>query len=287
MIQELWHVFPRLIEQNINGLLDQAEPNSHRAFMIYKVCQSENLWNGTYEKFSQHLEAFFSKPRHQRRKSDFDAYLERPMDHSVYGHFHLTFRSSIIDERSLNDLASWAHHLIRVAKGIDSAVNSLDIMSQTLRRITNPLPLEKEENIQFEDFCEAWGKAVFKSFGARYKGELEVLVTELYRINSELKRQEQNQTNRMPVPPIYLTQTETDWVTAVLSAATNRTWAPGFPLSKGPRKRLLIDLERLVSLYDIVQNSELEELKKHRERIRSTILDRCEHLLGRKIAAAA
>ncbi|MEK7355722.1 MAG: hypothetical protein AAB250_04705, partial [Bdellovibrionota bacterium] len=77
MILEMWGSFPRLIEQNVNALLDRAEPRPAKAFMLYKTCQNEGLFEGTYQQFSRSLEQFFSKPRRERRKSDFDRHLGR------------------------------------------------------------------------------------------------------------------------------------------------------------------------------------------------------------------
>ena len=71
MIGDLWGAFPQLIEQNINSLLDRAEPNRIKAFMLYKACQNDGLWSDDFDGFKAQLESFYAKPRAARRKSDF------------------------------------------------------------------------------------------------------------------------------------------------------------------------------------------------------------------------
>ena len=114
MIQDAWKTFPRQIVQKINALLDEAEPNQTKAFQLYKMCQFENLWQGSFENFSDHLSDFFKVVKSERNKSDFDRYLNRPMDFISYENFHLTFRSAAIESQSIRDIASWAHHMLRL-----------------------------------------------------------------------------------------------------------------------------------------------------------------------------
>jgi hypothetical protein len=284
MITELWNAFPRLLVQKINALLDEAEPNAMKAFQLYKTCQSENLWSDTFEKFSRRLGDYFSIPRQERRKSHLDSFLEKPLGMELYADFHLTFRNALVSNKTLLDIASWAHHLIRVGYKTNSVVISEDILTKTLQQITNPSHFEgKDSGIEFEDFCESWKKTVFKFFGKKYDAELNAILKELYLLNAQIG-EEKEPTGGGFFPTIYLTQTEIDWVGAVRSAAFIYETLPKFPLSRGPQKERLIDLARLIQLYRIVQNTKLPELLKHRENIRTTILDRCDGLLREKAA---
>lgn len=279
MIREMWGSFPRLIEQNINGLLERAEPNPRKAFMLYKTCQHEGLWESDFCEFARALEDFFSKPRSQRRKSDFDRHLASPMDESTYEGFHLDFRTAFIPEKDVDDLASWAHHLMKHGRKRDSAVISLDVMIETLRYITNPPPYEKAEQIEFEDFCRAWKKTVFEFFGARYDAELKEILSELYVIDAELKRQARDPQYTAPIPNLYLSDREIEWVRSVRDAARTLEKIPEWPLAWGPEKQVLLDLQRVVRLYGLSYGTRLPELIQHRESVRRTILDRCAKLL--------
>ncbi len=279
MVKELWNTFPRLIEQKINALLDTAMPNQHRAFLLYKTCQNENLLNGSFEKFSASLEKFFTMPRTDRHKSDFDHFLDRPMDMNTYGLFHLNFHNAHVSERAVTNIASWAHNLIRINVKTDCSIVSTDVLNKTLHYITNPPGFEKAQDIEFDDFCTAWKKTVFKLFGKIYDPEMGKILSELKWLNTQNKESEKNGRENGFVPTIYLTQTEIDWTTSVLKSITEDRLIPKFPLSRGPQKQRLIDLERAVSLYKIVQTTRLPELIKHRDNIRATILNRCETLL--------
>lgn len=277
MIKELWHSFPRLLEHKINALLDGAEPSPTKAFQLYKTCQRENLWHESFEKFSEHLNHFFGLPKSERRKSDLDHFLDRPLHSALYEDFQLNFRNALVDSRAVVDIASWAHHLIRVSYKSNSAVISSDVLLKTLHYITNPPLFEKAQDIKFEDFCLAWKKTVFKLFGKKYDSEFTMILNELQWLNTQIKVEETPQERFFP--GIYLTQTEIDWTTSVQKAVAENAPIPKFPLSRGPQKQRLIDLERTISLYKVVQTTKLPEFIKHRDNIRATILDRCESLL--------
>ena len=279
-MQNIWKMFPRLIEQRINNLLDEAEPNRMKAYQIYKTCQNENLWRNSFADFSEHLTAFFSLPKNERSKSRFDIFLDRPMHKSLFENFQLDFRTAVVNSRSLMMVASWAHNLMRI-NYCDCQVVSTDVMTKTLNTITNPPLFEKAQDIEFEDFCKAWKKTVFGLFGKKYDAEMTSLLDELYLINIEQNNVERTQRF---VPLIYLTQTEIDWTTAVMEAAQNSALMPFYPLQRGPQKPRLIELTRIVQLYNIVFGSSQPELIEHRSQVRATILDRCEGLLRDRAA---
>jgi hypothetical protein len=278
MMQHLWKLFPQLLVQKINGLLDAAEPSPTKAFHLYKTCQREQLWQDSFEKFSDHLRDFFSQPKDYRAKSYFDSFLERPMNRHIFDEFQLTFRTANVNARDVVDTANWAHNMMRISCKSESEVISSDVLGRTLQDITNPPPYEKDHDIEFEDFCIAWKKIVFKLFGKTHDSEMNRILKELRWLNAELKKPEVSNFT----PSIYLTQTEIDWTTAVKSRAEDYAEIPEFPLSRGAQKIRLMELERAVNLYNIVQKTDLPELLKHRENIRTTILDKCEWLLKEK-----
>lgn len=286
MIKELWHSFPRTLEQRINALLDEAEPTPAKAFQLYKVCQNENLWTESYEKFQKHLNDFFALPKTERRKSQVDAFLNAPLHTHLFEDFDLNFRNAVVDNRSLLNLANWAHHLMRVAQKTECLVISEDVLVKTLRYITNPPLFEKAKDIKFEDFCDAWKKIVFNLFGRKYDAEFQKILRELEWLQAQLKNEELQQQERRPafMPTIYLTQTEIDWTLDILKALDANTQLPKFPLSRGPQKQRLIDLERTIRLYNIVQTTKDSEFLKHKENIKATIIDRCEGLLRDRAA---
>lgn len=279
MIQEWWQSFPRLIEQKINALLDDAEPCQAKAFQLYKTCKRENLWSDSYEKFARKIMDFYAKPRRERRKSDLDRLLERPADSRVFEDFHLNFHNGLVNTSTVMDIVSWAHNLMRVSLKTDSVVISLDVLGRTLHYITHPPIFEKSENIRFEDFCSSWKKMVFQLFGKKHDAELDKIMNELQWLNTQIKEAEEAHGGPIFFPTIYLNQTEIDWVEAIQKAVNEKTPVPDFPLSRGPQKPRLLELERTMKLYRIVEKTKLPELIKHRDNIRITLLDQCDRLL--------
>jgi hypothetical protein len=283
MIHELWHSFPRTLVERINSLLEEAEPSQAKAFQLYKACQSEGLWDETFDKFQRKLNSYYELPKYKRSKSALDQMLNSPLPSVMFEDFHLNFRNASVDNRSLLSLASWTHHLLRVGGKYTSAVIAEDVITKTLNYITHPPLFEKSSNIEFDDFCEAWGKTVFNLYGKTHDAEMTRIVGELRYLNTQLIVEEQQRIDRpLTIPSIYLTQTEITWTMAVMEAAEENLEMPKYPLSRGPEKPRLIELLRVVQLYKIVQNTQLPEFVKHRENIRATILDRCQNLLADK-----
>lgn len=279
MIKELWNSFPHLLEEKINALLDNAEPNTRKAFQLYKSCQREDLWSGTFEEFSDCLNQYFSLSKRERNKSEIDKFLERPVPTDVYANFQLDFHSALVDNKALSEIASWSHHLMRISLKTNSSVISTDILSKTLQYITNPPLFEKAKNIVFEDFCDAWKKIVFKFFGKKYDAEFSKIISELTWLRTQELEDRKSSGSTKFIPTIYLTQTEITWTEEVKKAVENNSSIPKFPLSRGPDKQRLMDLDRTISLYRIVQTTKLPELLEQREKIRTTLLDRCNRLL--------
>lgn len=282
MIKEMWRTFPRLIEEKIQTLLDEAGPNPVKAFQLYKTCQEENLWRDSYEKFSKKISAYFDIPAPERRKSSLDAMLDRPINIAVYDNFKLNFRSALVETHSIAGVANWTHNLMRVSRQTESEVISQNVFVRALEQIVNPTMLDKAHEVNFEDFCESWKKAAFKLFGKKYDTELEEILKELRWFNTELKRQKHIVPANAFYPTIYMTQTEIDWVLDVQKTAHASRPVPQYPLSRGAQSQRLIELDRTIRLYNIVQTTKLPEFIKHRENIRATILDRCLGLMRDK-----
>ncbi|MEK6627497.1 MAG: hypothetical protein AABY53_02635 [Bdellovibrionota bacterium] len=278
-MQEAWTLFPHLIEQKINGLLEQAEPNNTKAYQLYKACKNEQLWRNSFELFNVHLGDYYSVPKSNRAKSYFDNFLDRPMSRVIYDSFSLNFRTAQVSSMDLLSIADWSHNMIKNNCSTDSAVVSIDVFTRTLHFITSPPAYEKDQDIEFEDFCIAWKKIVFTLFGNRLDIEFEEILKEVRWLNKQRKMTELNYKNKHHSPHIYLTQTEIDWTSSVQVAAFENESAPKFPLSRGPDKEKLIHLERTVRLYNIISTSTRTEALEHQDKVRNTLLDQCSWLL--------
>ena len=291
MMQQIWKSFPRLLEQKINQLLDQAPPNSIKSFQLYKACQNENLWTESFDKFETHLQDFFSLPRHERSKGRFDGFLILPMDFSVYDSFHLTFRTAQVQAKTRRDIATWAHHVLRTHSSVkNSQIFSIDILNQALIDVTTPQAFEKDIDIEFSDFCDSWDKVVHKiaegSSSSPIRLELKKLFTELQQLD-RLSKNRAFETSEAVFPNLNFesfTQTEINWIQGINRTAFTFGKMPKYPLTKGPQKKVLIELEKIVILYNMIQITDQQILLKHRENIRATLLDRCELLLNKKAA---
>lgn len=280
MIKDLWFAFPRNLEERVQALLEYADPRPLKAFHLYKTCVRSESYTASFEKFQRVLSEFFTPPQAQRKKSDLDRLLMRPLEAHDFAQFHLTFHSAAVNNLALQDLASWAFNLMRVGLKIKSVILNQDLVYKSLYRLVHPLTHEKGENISFREFYESWSATVRKQYGSSYEQDLQHILNELKWLETQQHEAEEaasfNNNGRIL---IYLTQTEIYWVQDVLQAVQKDTAIPKFPLSRGPAKSKLCDLERTARLYKIVQTTQLPELLLHKKKIKTTLIHQCEELL--------
>lgn len=277
MMHNNWKSFPHYLEMRINSLLYHAEPNGSKAFQLYKNCKNEQLWQHSFELFRVHLTDFYSQPQSERNKSYFDQFLDRPMNRQLYDEFQLSFRTAEIDPNLIHEIAEWAHETIQSNCYVSNCVHSTEVLEKTIERLTHPLQHEKDSNIEFSDFCKAWHSVLFKLFGRKYEKELEKIIIEI--TNSTGLQQITEKTDDR-VETIYLTQTEIDWVQEIGKHLQNEEVIPKFPLSKGPDKDRLIQLQKACKLYNLILEKTEDTFDQHLVPLTNTINEHCRWLLS-------
>ncbi len=281
MAQDLWNSFPRLLEEKINTLLDEAEPNKTKAFHLYKACSSDGAWNGSFNEFQIHLYDFFNIHKNNRRKSHIDKLLERPISSAVFEQFELTFKTADISLRKIINLANWSYNLIRINKKIDTAYISTDVFTKSIQKITQPNHLEKDNNIEFSDFSDAWRRICFQLFGRKYDNEVNSLIQELSILYHRAKSEEENllKNSTKLFPKIYLTQTEIDWLKEILECIDKKIIPPDYPLSRGTDKIRLQELQRTLQLHRIILSNAHQSLSCYSNQVIATLKMQCQQLL--------
>lgn len=279
MLQETWNTFSRQIVQKINGLLDQAQPKPLKAFHIYKMCQSEGLWDKSFSEFSFLLENFYHTHPAERSKSMVDQFLNRPIDWRNYESLSLTFQTAEIHLSEIRDIAGWAHHMLRLRYENRSKISEIDTLTQTIFDLTHPAFGEKDQNIDFEDFCNAWKATVDKLYGKKFEAEHQAVLFDLRRLHQQQEAQALDLPLRNKLDRIYLTQTEIDWVERVQQAVQQNLKMPKYPLSKGPTKEPLIDLLKWLTLWEVSKAIKVSHLQDKIEQLRASIEKECNYLL--------
>lgn len=275
MMQESLRAFPINLEMKINSLLHHAEPNGHKAFQLYKNCKNDQLWQNSFELFRVHLSDYYSLPQSDRNKTYFDQFLDRPMSRQIYDEFQLNFRTAELDQNMIHDIAEWAHETIDRNCNVEKSIHTTDVMESALRRVTNPLYLEKDSHIEFSDFCKAWQSVLFKLFGKKYEKELEKILIE---ITNSSNRNQITESNEKRKHTIYLTQTEIDWVDSVSRSVQKNELIEKFPLSRGPGKDRLIQLLKSCMLYNIIKQKSDKTFDHYLKPLANTINQHCEWL---------
>lgn len=280
MLQETWITFPRQIVQRINGLLDQARPTQLKAFHLYKMCKTEELWDKSFSEFSYLLDCYYQTHPAERSKSQFDQFLNRPMDWRSYESVSLNFYTADIGYTEVRNVASWAHHMLRLHYKRSAEFASIDTLTKTIFDLTHPGYGGKEQNIDFEDFCNAWKAAADKLFGKKFEAEHQAVIAELRQLNHKMETAALEGPRRSMLDRIYLTQTEITWVERVLEAVTKQLKMPKYPLSKGPDKTRLLDLLKWLTLWEISKDVPAPAVQAKVIRLRDHIQNDCEELLA-------
>lgn len=281
MLQETWNTFPRQIVQKINGLLEQAMPTSIKSFHFYKHCKSENLWDKSFSEFSYWLSDYYQRPIHERSKSQIDQFLNRPMNYQDYETLSLTFRTANIEASEIRNIASWAHHMLRLHYEKISDITSVEALNQTIHDLTHPSYGAKDHSLDFEDFCEAWKDAANKLYGKKFESEHMYIISELRHLNFIQEKQILASHRQTMLNGIYLTQTEITWVERALSAVKKGLMIPRYPLSKGPTKNRLIDLLKWTTLWQISKDVKAVAVQAQVIKLRDHIEQECEDLLAK------
>lgn len=280
MLQETWSTFPRQIVQKINGLLDQAQPTSLKAYHIYKMCKAENLWDKSFSEFSFLLEGFYRTHPADRSKSQFDQFLNRPIDWCSFATVNLTFRTAEISFFEVRDVASWAHHMLRLHFQKTSSFSSIDTLTKTISDLIHPDFNEKDQDLDFEDFCQAWKEAADKLFGKKYEAEHELVLSELRTLHHVVETRMLELPRRSVIERIYLTQTEIDWIERSRNALMKGLGMPRYPLTRGPTKMRLIDLLKWTTLFEVSRSLKVPALQAKVEKLRIYIEKECDDLLA-------
>ncbi|AZZ36280.1 hypothetical protein CIK05_05575 [Bdellovibrio sp. qaytius] len=280
MLKETWNTFPRQMVQKINGLLDQAQPNSLKAFHIYKMCKNENLWDKSYSEFSYLLSNFYQTHPAERSKSQMDQFLNQPMDWRSFESVKLTFRTADIGSSEIRDIASWAHHMLRLHYDKAPQFTSIDTLSKAIFDLTHPEFNEKDQDIDFEDFCDAWKSAADKLYGKKFEAEHELVLSELRNLNHLIETHALEIARRHLLNRIYLTQTEINWVEKSREAVMAGTAMPRYPLSRGPDKSQLVDLLKWLTLWEVSRSSKAAAVQDKVEKLRIYIQNECDFLLA-------
>lgn len=282
-MQQMWKTFPRDLEQKLSQLLDEAVPNAAKSFQLFKSCQREKLWSASFEVFAARLNEFCAVPRRARNKSRMDQYLNHPMDADTFEQFHLTYRTASIEPSSVRQVASWAHHLMRLNMRVDENAISIQTIEKTLQKLTNPKAHEKETDLEFADFCEAWNSIAGILLGEEKRFVLRGLLKDLKKLDVVSRTsQVEIVTSILPVADracVRLTPHEMGWAADVCRSAFAYADMPKLLAAVPEMKPPLIELSKLVTLYNMIQLTDNADILKHFESVRLTILDRCEHLL--------
>ncbi|MBC7466146.1 MAG: hypothetical protein H7256_09140, partial [Bdellovibrio sp.] len=234
----------------------------------------------SFSEFSFLLEGFYQIPTSERTKSQIDQFLNRPMDCSSFESVHLTFRTAQINEHEIRDIASWAHNMLRLHYEKTSPVASIDLFNKAICDVIHPGFDEKDHDIDFEDFCQAWTAAVTGLYGEQFAAEHLAILSELRDLDHGLKTRALRSVRPAMLERIYLTQTEIDWVERSLKAVNQRLEMPRYPLSKGPTKARLSELLKWLILWEVTKTTKAEALQNKVQKLRNYIQGECEWLLA-------
>jgi hypothetical protein len=97
-----------------------------------------------------------------------------------------------------------------------------------------------ESSLGLFDFLKSWKRQSFLNYGEKYEWYFEILFEEI-----EKTKLEDVTLTEIKKKTISLTQTEIDWLRSIKLELENKIHFSTFPLSTGPKKAVLIEIERI------------------------------------------
>lgn len=162
--------------------------------------------------------------------------------------FVLNFSSGAVSETELAKAAGRLRHNIGNVLSPPEPIMTIDLLHLVVYRATHPRWDQKNSGLALKHFVDRWKFVSFQCFGDRYSDYFDVLNR---RIDSEeLTAPEASPSEAKEVPPettsLNMTQTDLDWLKAILSALEGSRRPPLYPLSRGPQSPTIKRLEQLI-----------------------------------------
>ncbi len=261
------------VNYEFERLLKEAGPTPLRLHQLVKTFQAETS-KLTYDEIESRLRAIYVL-RYDERTGGVVArsFGIRPYPW-LTGQLLLNFSNAVVSETKKYTTACTITHLLRSTLDLPSAIVDTALLHQVIHLITKPRVDQKKAGIDFQDFIERWQHVCAKRFGDVYEAafeELQDLLTQIEFMTFEIQTRSHILTDQ-EMNRLEVSQTDLDWMKAILQHISTGRILPLHPLSRGPKSPTLVRVETLVRTLRLIPPSKHDDIKATVSRTCSTLL---------------
>ena len=255
-------------------LLKEARPSRLRLHQLVKTFQSERP-DLSYADIERRLLSVYALSFDRRTTSTVERVFQTPVYPWLMGQLLLNFSTACISETVQYRSATTLRHMIEGTLDLPMRITEASLLQQVTHRLVTPRHDQISSGIGLDHFIETWAEVCFRRYGDLYGdlfGQLRDLVEQVrgmpLQIHSKAVIATEQELNRL-----QLSQTDLDWMKAVLMSFTVSERPPTYPLSRGPQTPTVRRIETLIRTLHVIP------MTKH-EPIRHAVIQTCETLLA-------
>lgn len=256
-LSEALSVIGERVTSDLTRLLKAAKPSREKRYRLEKTLRDEVP--GSDENLREKISKYYELPFEYRTKAQFRKIFGIDPYPWLHQQFVLDFSNASVSETELSKLASNLRHLFKnevqvILDAPDELLES-DFLHLVLYKMVSPNSSHTFGELSLTGFLKVWERASFVKWGSRYE--------DLFLILNEAARFQHLSGERyqaLGVPPGFeleesgfamdLSQTDLDWMKALIVELDLKRELPPYPLSRGPTRPVTRKLEKIARDYN-------------------------------------
>ncbi|MGZ3769335.1 MAG: hypothetical protein ACXVCP_08405 [Bdellovibrio sp.] len=261
-------IFAIELEFRLSQLLKGAGPSYLKSFQLYKRSMQEEIFFDSYEIYCERLFRFYTMPDKLRSPRTLGSILKGHITDSFYNEFILDFGNSSLDGKKILQIKEWCATRIPLMKAIPGPATHREIIYNSIESLLKYGARQRSYFLEWMEFIDIWEHECFKQYGSRldhhFKALKQLKIDQTWNLKSDVDKD--MATKRISTH--QFTQTEIDWLLSLENSLTSKTTLPAYPLSRGPSKKDLVELNNLVRS---VSHSAVTDLNIYRDQIANVL----------------
>jgi hypothetical protein len=236
---------------DLSRLLKTAMPSREKRFRLDKLLQTE-VEGASY---SERILQYYSIPFEHRTRNQFRKVFGIDAYPWLHQQFLLDFASAEISDTELSRIASNIRFYLRNELPLPKEIVEADLLHLVLYKMVSPGTVEGAERVGVASFLRTWRRVCFLKWGDRYEEVFGLFENELFDLSN---RSFEYQSSGTAIGldkddqgfSMDLSQTDLDWMKALLLALDCSADLPAYPLSRGPDRPVTRQIEKLSRSYN-------------------------------------
>lgn len=245
------------VTSDLTRLLKAARPSREKLYRLEKTLKEES--SGSQDQLREKIAKYYELPFEYRTKAQFRKVFGIDPYPWLHQQFVLDFSNAAVSETELSKLASNLRHLLKnevqVIVDLPDELLESDFLHLVLYKMVSPNSSHALGDVSLTAFLKVWERACFVKWGSRHE--------ELFLILNEAARFEQlsgEKFDAFGLSPGFeleesgfamdLSQTDLDWMKALIVELDLKKELSPYPLSRGPTRPVTRKLEKIARDYN-------------------------------------